>query len=355
MRPNPVEPPMPNTLRPLAACALLAAMACLSLLGASTAVAGKLDERAAFAQGHELAAHVVRNEPGPLWARMSPRMREAMGDSARFAGVLASIAGLTGKADSVLEENAVASDGGFTYRARCRFSKQPEPWTVSITFDDDARIIGLFVRPVVAAEVRAFDSPYLDYATKTPLRLPFRGEWTVVWGGREIAQNYHARTRDQRFAIDALVTRDGKSHAGEGRELTDYYCYGLPIVAPATGRIVWLQDGLPDNRPGNTDAARPTGNAVILDHGNDEYSLLAHLQPRSLKFKLGERVREGEVIGSCGNSGNTSEPHLHYHLQNGPRFGDADGLPPRFFDLFVDGVHRDTAEIVQKQKVRRDK
>jgi murein DD-endopeptidase MepM/ murein hydrolase activator NlpD len=345
------------TNRPSRAIAALGALALLALaaLAPRLSAADKFDAAAALARGHELAAHIVNNQPGPLWPLFAPSMREALKDSASFAGVLASISGLTGKVDSLLEESATEEDGALVYRATCRFHKQQEPWTLSIAFDDRARIIGMFVRPAAANAQKAYDSPHLGYVVRTPLRLPFRGEWTVVWGGREIAQNYHARTRDQRFALDVLVTRDGKSHAGEGTALKDYYCYGEPILAPADGRVVWLQDSLADNRPGKTDAAHPAGNAVILDHGNDEYSLLAHMQPRTIRFKLGERVREGEVLGLCGNSGNTSEPHLHYHLQDGPRFGDADGLPPRFLDVVVDGAHRDTAEVIQKQKVRRAK
>lgn len=339
-------------LRPVLAVALLAILAAPLALP-RTSAAGKFDAAAALAQGHELASHVVNNQPGPVWARMAPRMREAMGDSAKFAATTAMICNLTGKVDSVLDESATEENGAFVYRAQCAFAKQADPWTVSVTFDGDARVIGLFVRPAGAGAAKAYDSPRLAYVPRTPLRLPFRGEWTVIWGGRELAQNYHARTRDQRFALDLVMLKDGKSHAGEGAELKDYWCYGQPILAPATGRVVWLQDSLADNRPGKTDPAHPAGNAVILDHGNGEYSLLAHLQPRTLKVKLGERVSEGAVIGLCGNSGNTSEPHLHYHLQDGPKFGDADGLPPRFFDLFVDGVHRDTAEVVKNQKIRR--
>ena len=336
-----------RTLVPLAVLALA-----IPLVTARLDAAGKFDTAAALARGHEMAGYIVNNQPGPLWPHIGARMREALRDSANMATVLAGIHAQTGGVDSVLDESATEENGAFTYRAECRFAKAPEPLTVSVTFDDRGRIIGMFVRPAAAGAPKAYASPHLDYLPKTALRLPFRGEWTVFWGGREIAQNYHARTRDQRFALDVVITREGRTHAGEGAELKDYYCYGEPILAPAPGTIVWLRDSLPDNRPGRTDATNPAGNAVIIDHGNSEYSLLAHLQPRTLRVKLGGRVRAGDEIGRCGNSGNTSEPHLHYHLQDGPEFGDADGLPPRFLDLFVDGVKRDTAEVVKGQKVR---
>jgi murein DD-endopeptidase MepM/ murein hydrolase activator NlpD len=342
---------MTRTLRRLAALAVPVLLA-LPLLAPRLSAGAKFDREAALTRGHELTAFIVNNQPGPLWALFAPPMAEALGDSARFAATLSAIQGLTGRVDSVLDERTTEENGALVYRADCRFAKQKDPWTVSIAFDDRARIIGMFVRPSANATPTAYDSPHLDYVVRTPLHLPFGGEWTVFWGGRTIEQNYHARARDQRFALDLLMTRDGRSHSGDGAELEDYYCYGQPVLAPAAGKVVWLQDSLPDNRPGRTDPRHPTGNAVILDHGHDEYSLLAHLQPRTLEVRLGQRVRTGDVIGLCGNSGNTTEPHLHYHLQDGPRFGDADGLPPRFLDLYVDGVYADTAEIVKGQKVR---
>jgi len=343
---------MNRNFRSFAASAVLAILFALPWLAARSAAETKFDEAGALALGHELAGNVVNNQPAPVWARMSQRMREAMGDSAKFSGLMSSICTMTGKLDSLLDESTSENNGAFGYRAQCKFEKQPQPWTLTISFDGEAHVVGLSVRP--ASANKAYASPHMDYVPKTRLRLPFKGEWTVAWGGRDIAQNYHAFTRDQRFALDLLMMRDGKTHTGDGKDLKEYFCYGQPILAPAAGTVVWVQDSLPDNHPGEMDKVHPTGNCVILDHGNSEYSLFAHMQPGSLRFKAGDRVREGEVIGLCGNSGNTSEPHLHYHLQDGPRFHDADGLPPRFFDLYVNGVHVDTAEVVQKQRISRD-
>ena len=76
------------------------------------------------------------------------------------------------------------------------------------------------------------------------------------------------------------------------------------------------------------------------------------LQPGSLRAKIGDWVAQGSVIGSCGNSGNASEPHLHYHLQNGPQPFVADGLPVQFTDLIVDGKRVARAEIEKGSRVR---
>lgn len=335
-----------RAVRVLAALALAAA-----LVPARPAGAARFNERAALARGHEMTSYIVNNQPGPVWPAIGPRLREALRDSASFAAVLAGMRAQAGRADSVLDESVRSERGTFVYRAVTRFEKSPEPLTVSVTFDRRGRIVGLFVKPAEAGEAAAYDSPHPDYVSRTPLRLPFRGEWTVAWGGRTLEQNRHAGSRDQRFALDFVITRDGRTHSGDGTELGQYYCYGEPVLAPATGRVVWLRDSLPDNRIGRTDTLNPAGNAVLIDHGRREYSLLAHLQPRTLRFKLGDRVVAGDEIGRCGNSGNTREPHLHFHLQDGPRIGDADGLPPVFHGLFVDGVRADTAEIVKGRKV----
>jgi murein DD-endopeptidase MepM/ murein hydrolase activator NlpD len=239
------------------------------------------------------------------------------------------------------------------YRALCRFARFPQPLEVIFAFDNEGRVTGLLARPPAAGPRTEYPSAHLDYHAKTRLSLPVRGEWTVVWGGRTVKQNYHAFTRDQRFAMDILMVRDGRTHSGDGKLLAQYYCYGQPVLAPAAGTIAWEQDSLPDNPPGQMDPAHATGNSVILDHGNGEFSLLAHLQPGSLRYRVGDRVKAGAEVGRCGNSGNTSEPHVHYHLQNGPKPFDADGLPVEFVDLIVDGRRTDRAEIVQGQRVQR--
>ena len=124
-------------------------------------------------------------------------------------------------------------------------------------------------------------------------------------------------------------------------------------MAPAAGRVAWTRDSLPENEPGHMDAAHPMGNAVVLDHGQGECSVFAHLVPGSLRVKPGQQVAEGDTLGLCGNSGHSSEPHLHYHLQNGPVPLDADGLPAAFEGYLADGKQVARGEPVRGEKVRR--
>ena len=109
------------------------------------------------------------------------------------------------------------------------------------------------------------------------------------------------------------------------------------------------EDEIEDNAPGVMNPRRPLGNHVILDHRNGEFSVLAHLHQGSLTVKTGDRVKAGQVLGTCGNSGNSSEPHLHYHLQNSPEFKTGAGLPAQFVDYSADGQSVDRGEPTRGQ------
>ena len=112
-------------------------------------------------------------------------------------------------------------------------------------------------------------------------------------------------------------------------------------------------DSLPDQAIGSRDPSNAPGNHVVIDHGNQEYSLLAHMQPRSLKVRVGQKVKAGEPLGLAGNSGNTSEPHLHVHLMNKPSMLDGEGLPMPFDDYLADGVLVKRGDPKRMQKVER--
>ena len=316
--------------------------------------AAAFDSTAALAKARALRPSIVSGDAAALWREFAPSMRAAMKDSASFAVMSGSIANQLGALDSVWNEEVNALPQGFAVRTHARFAKVPVPMVVAMSFDGEGRVTRLALQPEEGAQ-KEWPSAFLDHQTKTTLHLPFAGEWNVVWGGRTIAQNYHAAIRSQRFAHDILIIKDGVTHQRDGKALADYYCYGQPILAPAAGTVVTAVDSLPDQLPGSMDPEHPAGNHVVIDHGNGEYSLIAHLQPRSLRVKAGARVRDGDRLGLCGNSGNTSEPHLHYHLMNGPAMPDADGLPVFFQDLLVDGKPVERAEILRGQKVRRAK
>ncbi len=138
----------------------------------------------------------------------------------------------------------------------------------------------------------------------------------------------------QRFAIDWVrMNPDGNTFTGDEKDNKNYRAYGSEALAVADGTVTEVKDGIPQNIPGENSRAVPitletiAGNHVILDIGHGHYALYAHLQPGSLKVKLGDHVKRGQVLGLVGNSGNSTEPHLHFHMTNGNSPLGSEGIP----------------------------
>ena len=295
------------------------------------------DDAATQALGRELSQKFLAGETDVLWERMTPDMHRALGSAKNLAAFREQVGQQLGQEASLVRES-VTNDAGFRVYSRIgRWTSFNDPIRVQLAFDGEDRIAGFFVKPEIEmpSPPKEFDSPNLGYTTKARLRLPFDGEWFVFWGGRKLAENYHAQDRTQRFAYDFVMAKNGASHAGDGKELEDYYAWDQPILAPADGTVVTIVDGLPDQPPGSMDPKNAAGNMVLLDLGNDEYALLAHLKNGSVKVRPGDVVKQGQELGRCGNSGNTTEPHLHFHLQSTRRPLDGDGLPAQFVDYFA--------------------
>jgi hypothetical protein len=166
------------------------------------------------------------------------------------------------------------------------------------------------------------------------VRLPTDEAMLVVWGGDEIEHNYHALDPTQRWAYDLVI----EPAALGVPELEAYGCYGTEVLAPAPGRVVVAEDGHPEAIPGQfvPNWKYPAGNHVALRLETGTHLVLAHLQPGSVAVSVGQEVQEGQTLGRCGNSGNTSEPHVHLHhqRQDPGRVGlVAEGLPLWFRDL----------------------
>lgn len=181
--------------------------------------------------------------------------------------------------------------------------------------------------------------PIVDYRQRTALIFPFRGPGIISQAG--VLGGGH-RNRSGGFAIDALAL--DANHApmlrpGSDRP-QDYAGWGRPILAPAAGTVVQARNDRPDQpKDGESDPAYfapeypnggDVGNHVVIDHGYGEFSLIAHMRMGSVRVQAGDRVTQGQQLGALGNSGDTSGPHLHYQLQDGPRWEFADGLPMRF-------------------------
>ncbi|MCL2005952.1 MAG: peptidoglycan DD-metalloendopeptidase family protein [Planctomycetaceae bacterium] len=229
------------------------------------------------------------------------------------------------------------------YRTRC----EQGVFTLTITAGADGKIIGLYVRPFVEVEMPKMDR------TKTDLILPFYGEWTLVWGGNTPEQNYHATAHpSQRHAVDFVIKDErGRSYQTSGESNEDFYAFGKELIAPCKGEIVLVVDGIKDNKPGVMNPFFPTGNTVILKTDNLEYLVFAHFKQHSIKVTQGQKVEQGDLLGLCGNSGNSSEAHLHFHVQNVEDMNIATGVKSYFAEIVVNGEMRKNYQPVQSDRV----
>jgi murein DD-endopeptidase MepM/ murein hydrolase activator NlpD len=187
------------------------------------------------------------------------------------------------------------------------------------------------------------------YTQQTELIFPFRGPGIVTQGG---AANGGHRNGSGAFAVDAMALAPNYAvQTGEAFAVnTDLAGYGRPLIAPAAGVVVHARGDRPDQpTPGesNEDYHAPEhrgsgdpGNHVVIDHGNGEFSMIAHLMAGSLAVSQGQQVAQGAPIGRLGNSGDSFAPHVHYQLQDGPSWQGASGLPCRFSNVEAQRLER---------------
>ena len=198
-------------------------------------------------------------------------------------------------------------------------------------------LTGLFLLLASVGLYRTYPSSHDERPSQVRFRVPLDGPVTIAWGGKSAATNYHVGIPTERWAYDLLITVDGLSHRGNGTAVEDFYAYDRPIRSPSAGRVVHVRDGEPNTAPGRGDPARAGGNLIVLEVAPAEYLFMAHLKAGTILASEGQRVAQGELLGHVGNSGNSSEPHLHLHLQDGPAPDGPEAIPFYFFDYVIVG------------------
>jgi murein DD-endopeptidase MepM/ murein hydrolase activator NlpD len=193
-----------------------------------------------------------------------------------------------------------------------------------------AGLAGLALAVGAVPLYQTYPSSHDGRPSSVRFRLPLDGPVTVAWGGATREVNYHVGMPDQRWAYDLLVTSGGRSARGAGTELGDFLAFDRPVRAPAAGLVRTAHDGEADEAPGAHRARGAFGNHVILEVVPGEYLFIAHLRRGSIRVRPGERVAAGEVIARVGNSGNSSEPHVHVHLQDTPYPHLGEAIPFEF-------------------------
>jgi hypothetical protein len=305
--------------------------------------------KAAEERGREIFEMFNHTQTTAMWTALSDGLRKMSGKEERFVEINKKLRETMGPETKVIEENMVpylmAPDT--VYSRLSSFGNVRVPVILTITFNQRGQIDAFAINPMhTIAEGR-----FAGYETKAKLKLPFNGEWLVYHGGRNIFQNPYSMSDEMRFSLDFVYVKNGKLFSGRGgvgSKNEDYYCFGQPILAPADGTVVKAVSGYDDNPPGKPTGDPADGNVIVISHGNGESSMMNHLKQNSLKVKLDDKVKQGDVIAECGNSGAGPIPYVHYQLQRTPSVG----LPAQFVDYVADGKPVASGEFKRGQMVK---
>ena len=191
------------------------------------------------------------------------------------------------------------------------------------------------------------DLTLVEFPEQTDLKigLPFnKGKWFYIANAHRDSRSITEGkpTYPQRYALDwAAITEDNLFEIDSSETIETYVTYKQDILAVSDAEVVFVKDSIAENNPfSNRLAVRITretigGNYVVLDIGNGVYAFYGHLVPGSLKVKVGDKVKEGDILGRLGNSGNSSGPHLHFHLETKSKYPLGGEGIPYVFDEFV--------------------
>ena len=284
-------------------------------------------------QGRQFAALFLSGDLPALWARAAPSMKRQFGTSENLNAFFKKVKNDFGAELRVGGERTSERGNQTVYTRLSVFSLFARGVELELRWDSSGQLTFLSARPAVTES----PSPHEKTVPKTRLRLPVDGVWNVLWGGRTWEDNRHAAVADQRFALDLLIWKGPGTFEGDGSKNSQFWCWGKAVVAPSGGTVVEAIDGIADNAPGAANPKQLYGNHVVLYHGGGEYSLLAHLMKGSLAVKRGDVVVEGQSLARTGNSGTSTEPHLHFQLMDAAHWLKAHGLPAVFSDYVADG------------------
>jgi murein DD-endopeptidase MepM/ murein hydrolase activator NlpD len=203
----------------------------------------------------------------------------------------------------------------------------------------------------ISVEAKA-SIPVLMTASEVAYDFPVSGRWFIGVG--QGLHNPHRWVVPEEFALDIVkLGPNASTHEGTGAKRSEYYAYGQPVLAAADGTVTSVRDSIPETdsnlqQPGETVQAYQTrvmsmqnellakgaleaaGNYVVIEHTAGEHSFYAHLLPGSVRVHTGDRVKRGQSIAQLGNSGNSTEPHLHFHVVDGPDPLLSFGIPVHF-------------------------
>jgi urea transporter len=162
------------------------------------------------------------------------------------------------------------------------------------------------------------DKERLQNIHTTRLQLPFIGKWMVSQGydGNITHKGEWSKALDFIIVDSELKTYDKFAVSPD-----NFYCFGKPVLAPADGFVQQAEDHIEDNEIGRINKKQNWGNSIVIKHAEGLYTKLSHLRKNSIRVKTNDYVKQGDIIASCGNSGRSPEPHLHFQVQSTPYIG----------------------------------
>ena len=230
-----------------------------------------------------------------------------------------------------------------------------------MALNDKSKFKGLLLKPykvIVEEEEEEEEEEELvvkkdSIAKPAKMMLPFKETWTVFWGGDTEDVNYHVKNKAQKNAFDFVITdSSGSTFITNGKKNEDYYAFGKEIIAPIEGEIVAVVDGIKDNKPGEMNKIYIPGNTVILKVDEKKFLIFAHFKKHSIVVKEGDVIKQGDLLGLTGNSGNSSEPHLHFHMQDSKDMMSGNGIKSYFRSIIVDHKLKSNFSPIRGEKIK---
>jgi len=164
--------------------------------------------------------------------------------------------------------------------------------------------------------LRGYQIPQNTVALSSPFK---EGKYIVLNGGSRPMVNAHFNGSAQNYAVDIVGLNSlgmRASSIGGGKNLSNYVIFGKPVFSPCSGKVLVVVDKFDDLVPPITDTNNIAGNHILIEFNGKEV-LLAHFKKGSIKVNVGDLVDTNTLLGNVGNTGNTSEPHLHMHIEQG--------------------------------------
>lgn len=202
----------------------------------------------------------------------------------------------------------------------------------------------------------------IDSREPVVLGAPLRnGPWVAIYdpawvrGHRRVIYTMDGKARiPGRFAIDFMLVDDAGRYTKANEDVVaNWYGYSADVLAVANGVVVTVRDDFPESKTISAHPVVPpekaTGNYIVLDIGNKRFAFYEHLKPGSIRVKLGQKIKKGEVIASLGFTGQTTGPHLHFHVANRNAPLGAEGIPFVFENFNQLGVYNDLGKMGQQR------